>query len=130
MNFIRSILEHAAAGGDADQLEEEYHLLAGNNQSQDTPMQSTQAANHSDIGTQSSNRAGPNNTNLLDSIETRHKSNRQTAVAAATSAAPSNQPVIITAEQRAMIEAKRQEALKRRQQRQQQKAAPINPYAK
>ena len=32
MNFIRSVLEHAAAGGDADQLEKEYDRLARNNQ--------------------------------------------------------------------------------------------------
>ena len=139
MNFIRSVLEHAAAGGDVDQLEEEYHRLAGNNQSQevnnglnfDSPMQSRQPSNHLGLGSQTNSR------NSRGSILVGLGSQQQATSAvvrdvpiASSTVAPSNRHVVLTSEQRAMIEAKRIEALIRRQQRMQQKAAPSNPYAK
>ena len=145
MNFIRSVLEHAAAGGDVDQLEEEYHRLAGNNQSQevnnglnfDSPMQSRQPSNHLGLGSHTSSRVGPIHTNSRGSIQVGLGSQQHATSAvvrgvptASSTVAPSNRPVVLTSEQRAMIEAKRIEALKRRQQRMQQKAAPSNPYAR
>lgn len=145
MNFIRSVLEHHRQGGDADQLEEEYHRLAGNNQSQesneqsevDSPVHSKQPSNQQLGQVLQSNRTAPfqpNSNNLVQNgygsqqNSTSRTCNRDET--AATSVA-GNQPMVLTAEQRARIEAKRAEALKRRQQRmQQQKAAPFNPYAK
>ncbi|KAL7538664.1 hypothetical protein ACHAXR_010982 [Thalassiosira sp. AJA248-18] len=141
MNFIRSVLEHHRQGGDADQLEEEYHRLAGTNESHeanngldfDSPIQPKQPS-HLELGSQSST-AGPTHANPGNSIqnELRPQQNITSAATrgvASAAAASNNQPVVLTAEQRARIEAKRAEALKRRQQRMQQKSAPFNPYAK
>mmetsp|Transcript_567 Transcript_567/g.876 ORF Transcript_567/g.876 Transcript_567/m.876 type:complete len:157 (+) Transcript_567:2-472(+) len=136
MNFIRSVLEHAAAGGDADQLEEEYDRLARNNLSQEA-----QSASIDDspigLGSHSSSATSPTHTTSHNSIQAGIRSQQQAITAAARSlpsASPniarSNHPIVLTSEQRAMIDAKRIEALKRRQQRMQQKAAPPNPYAK
>ena len=137
MNFIRSVLEHHRAGGDADALEEEYHRLAGNDQS---PIQSTQPANHlagqasqsCTVAANSSLQSRGQQQNQTSGVSQRAAS---TTVASFSVAAPApvNKPVTLTAEQRAMIEAKRLEALKRRQQRMQQLAASTsyyNPYAK
>jgi len=145
MNFIRSVLEHHRAGGDADQLEQEYHRLAGNNESQeadnepdfDSPIQSKQPlAHHYGVGSQISNTnvAGPTSTTLGSSIQdglgSQQKISFARGVPTVSTTAPRTQPVVLTAEQRAMIEAKRAEALKRRQQKMQQQSAPFNPYAK
>ena len=129
------------SGGDSEQLEEEYHRLAGIEQSQiDSPilMQVNQSSsNIPDLGSHSSDRAVLTFANLDSSIEVGHGlqyemdcvSVRQKPTVSST-VSQSTQPVMLTAEQRLMIEAKREEALKRRQMRMQQKAAPFNPYAK
>ena len=139
MNFIRSVLEHHRAGGDADALEDEYHRLAENDQS---PIQSTQPSNCNDgQASQSCTVVGPA-TSLDSSLHQQQNltggvSQRTTTVSsfAVAASATVNKPVTLTEEQRAMIEAKRLEALKRRQQRMQQHSATgstsfNNPYAK
>ena len=142
----------ACSGGDADEIEEEYHQLAGGNSSQiDSPIQSN---NHSGLHGPSAIAA---NTNIESSIQVglELQQNRirpafppsEDAVypppAMAASDVTHNNPattVVLTTEQRAMIETKRQEALRRRQLRMQQQetaatttttiSAPSNPYAK
>ncbi len=141
----------ACSGGDADEIEEEYHQLAGGNSSQiDSPIQSNY---HSGLHGPSAIAA---NTNIDSSIQVglEMQQNRirqafppsedvvqppKPAMAASdvTHTKPTT-TVVLTAEQRAMIEAKRQEALRRRQLRMQQQetaatttiSAPSNPYAK
>ena len=143
----------ACSGGDADEIEEEYHQLAGGNSSQiDSPIQSN---NHSGLHGPSAIAA---NTNIDSSIQVglEMQQNRirpafppsegvvhpPPPTMAASNVAYTNPTtaVVLTAEQRAMIETKRQEALRRRQLRMQQQAtaatttttisAPSNPYAK
>ena len=140
----------ACSGGDADEIEEEYHQLAGGNSSQiDSPIQSNY---HSGLHGPSAIAA---NTNIDSSIQVglEMQQNRirpgfppsEDAVhpppAMAASDVTHTNPittVVLTAEQRARIEAKRQEALRRRQLRMQQQetaatttiSAPSNPYAK
>ena len=129
------------SGGDSEQLEEEYHRLAGIEQSQiDSPilMQVNQSSsNIPDLGSNSSDRAVSTFANLDTSIEdglgSQYEMDCVSLISPTVSStvAQSTQPVILTEEQRLMIEAKRVEALKKRQMRMQQKAAPyFNPYAK
>ncbi len=122
------------SGGDADQIEEEFHQLAGSYSSQevDSPIQS-----HHPSGLQTRS-AMPANNFFDSSIEVGLELQNRTDTMAviASNVAQNNQPVVLTAEQRAMIEAKRVEALRRRQlrmqttQQQSSTAAPMNPYAK
>ena len=122
----------------ADALEEEYHRLAGNDQS---PIQSTQPANHlagqasqsCTVAANSSLQSLGQQQNQTSGVSQRAASTTVASFSVAAPAPPVNKPVTLTAEQRAMIEAKRLEALKRRQQRMQQLAASTsynNPYAK
>ena len=143
MNFIRSVIEHHRSGGDADEIEEEYHRLAVN--PHHSPTQSTQPAD-SHVPMRSSSAAEPTYTthmgNSMQQAGFARQQNQDSNVArgrmpteTSSSVAPSSdKPMTLTAEQRAMIDAKRVEALKRRQQKmqqqQQQASAPFNPYAK
>jgi len=134
------LIDHS--GGDSEQLEEEYHRLAGIEQSQiDSPilMQVNQSSsNIPDLGSNSSDRAVSTFANLDTSIEDGLGSQYEMdcvsvrlSPTVSSTVAQSTQSVILTEEQRLMIEAKRVEALKKRQMRMQQKAAPyFNPYAK
>ena len=120
MNFIRSVLEHHRAGGDADQLEDAYHKLASEDNNQ-SPLQASM--DKSKVAPISVVQEQQNKT----SDESHVRVSMSSAVVAA-AALPINRPVTLTAEQRAMIEAKRKEALQRRQQRMKQQAP--NPYKK
>ncbi|KAL3808754.1 hypothetical protein ACHAXA_010947 [Cyclostephanos tholiformis] len=129
MNFIRSVLDYHRAGGDSEQLEEEFHRLAGINQSQiESPiaMQVNQTSSNPGTCSQStfSNFQSSNQVSQTDCAPVRHLPTLSSTVV------PSTQPLVLTIEQQAMIEANRVEALRRRQQRLQQKAVQFNPYAK
>lgn len=126
------------SGGDADQLEEEYHHLAGRDNSQevDSPIQSNY---HSSLQAMSSIPANNSDSSIQVGLELKNRMYAppvEGVVPTTFSSTQNNQTVVLTAEQRAMIEAKRLEALRRRQlkmQAMQQKsssAPPINPYAK
>jgi hypothetical protein len=129
------------SGGDSEQLEEDYHRLAGIDQSQiDSPilMQVNQSSsNIPDLGSHSGNRAVSTFANLDCSIQDGHGLQYQMdcvsvrhSPTVSSTFSQSTQPVMLTAEQRSMIEAKRVEALQRRQKSRQKIAAPFNPYAK
>ncbi len=136
MNFIRSVLEHHRQGGNADELENEYHRLVNNT------TQETNAEHHSQSQTGRAEQMHANpRSSIRDGLGSQHNivagaasaAARGVATASANNVASSNQSVALTAEQRAMIEAKRAEALRRRQERMRQQAAqqaPFNPYAK
>ena len=135
MNFIRSVLEHHRQGGNADELEDEYHRLLRNKQTQESandfdPQSQTGGAEpmHANPHSSIRNGLGSQQNNVAGAAE------RQRGVATApTNVEPSSNRAL-TAEQRAAIEAKRLEALKKRQERMRQQAAqqtaPFNPYAK
>ncbi|KAL9182243.1 hypothetical protein ACHAXT_012895 [Thalassiosira profunda] len=147
MEFIKSVLEHHRHGGDADELEAEYHRLARKEDQsmevndsfdldcsiQSEQPQSERSTNERSQGPPSVG-AGPNHASPGGAIRDGLGSQPNLgggAPAMQPAAAPSQQPGGLTAEQRALIEAKRAEALRRRQQRMQQQAsvAAANPYA-
>jgi hypothetical protein len=124
------------SGGDADQIEEEYHQLAGNYHSEvvDSPIRSNV---HS--GIQTSGTSANSKSSIQDELELQQPRTDDDAVpvkgvpaiSSINNVVQGDRPVVLTDEQRAMIEAKRLEALRRRQLRLQQKSAPVtNPYAK
>ncbi len=122
------------SGGDADQIEEEYHQIAGSysRQEVDSPIQS----NHPSRSQTNSAMPADNISDRSIQVGVELQNQTDTMAVIASNAAQNNQPVVLTAEQRAMIEAKRLEALRRRQlrmqkmQQQSSTALPINPYAK
>ena len=136
-------MQHHRQGGDADQLEEEYHRLVGKSSSQepvelDSPTTQTDHQNnaHSYMHPRAATArtASANSGSAGQRIVGPQQNMTHVVSQAVSSSIPNsnpNQQTALTAEQRAMIEAKREEALLRRQQRrQQQKMAPFNPYAK
>jgi hypothetical protein len=126
MNFIKSVLEHHRQGGDSNDIEDEYHRLAGSNSLNESQIESPSSdADDSPV------RPSPQQANFQTAAAIPHASNRSNT-AAAPIAKPTHQPMTLTAEQKAMIEAKRAAALKRRQQhmQQQQTVMRANPYAK
>ena len=148
MNFIRSVLEYHRSGGDAEELEDEFHRLAGANPNSniDSPIsmqvkQPTTSCNVTKVYSQTTcNRTVSNNVDASNNMENMNRDGlgSQNFVALRHSP-PVIVPVELTTEQQAMIEAKRVEALRRRQlrmqqqqqqQQQQKAAAPFNPYAK
>jgi hypothetical protein len=143
MNFIRSVLEYHRSGGDAEELEDEFHRLAGANPNSnvDSPIsmpmkQPTTSCNVTkDYSQTTCNRTVSKYVDASNNMENMNRDGlgSQNFVALRHSP-PVIVPVELTTEQQAMIEAKRVEALRRRQlrmqQQQQQAAAPFNPYAK
>ena len=135
-------MQHHRQGGDADQLEEEYHRLVGKSPSQEpaelySPTTQTDHPNNvnSSMQHQAAIGAASANSGSVGQRIVRPQQSMNNVASQAVSSSISinnaNQQTVLTLEQRAMIEAKREEALLRRQQRmQQQKMAPFNPYAK
>jgi hypothetical protein len=134
MNFIKSVLEHHRRGGDADEIEEEYHRLAGkcshnNEQDWGSPISIAGSPKRQDVFQHPSTSADKNKQNDLESNGVKDSITSD----GLHSINPINKPPAgLTASQKAMIEAKRLAALKRRQERMQQQQQPAvrNPYAK
>ena len=146
MNFVRSIIDHCRKGGDCDQIETEYHRLAGdksqdmsmsqshndtNMDSESPTMQQVDARQprqlqHAPATATSNNNTRHNDANRvgLGLQQARSRANNNNVSFEAntskenTTTAFKKKATGLTAEQKAMIEAKRQAALRLRQQKQ------------
>lgn len=141
MNFIRSVLEHHRAGGDSNELEDEYHRLVGQSSSHDQSQETSEVVEIDDSPARPKQppelqqmlpptcRSVPSMPPPRATFSSQPQQQINPYAEGAVSQ-PFQQRPALTAEQKALIQSNRQEALRRRQmsvqQQRQQKKATMN----